>query len=181
MLDKSTSTQIKKMALAIFFIALFAQITINLPAQSGDIPITGQTFAVLLVGYFLGRKWGTLVVLFYVILGSVGLPIFADGESGIDILFGGSGGFIFGFIAGAFLVGWLSELGWTASFQKSLIAMTLGTITIIIFGVARLTYLYDFKSALEWGFYPFIIGGLIKIMLGAAVLPVYHKLSPTQR
>lgn len=161
------------MAFAIFFIAIFAQITINLPSQTGDIPITGQTFAVLLVGYFLGRKWGTLSVLIYAILGTVGLPIFADGEAGLDVIMGGSGGFIFGFIVGAFLVGWLGELGWKTSFPKSLVAMTLGTFVIICFGVARLTYLYNFENALEWGFYPFIIGGIIKIILGAAVLPIY--------
>ena len=58
-------------------------------------------------------------------------------------------------------MGWLAELGWHKNFLKSLIAMTLGTLIIIVFGVARLTYLYDFESALKWGFYPFIIGGII--------------------
>lgn len=176
MLKKSISKNIIWMAIAILFISVFAQITINLPTNSGNIPITGQTFAVLLVGYILGKKRGTFSVLLYIILGTLGLPIFADGESGFEVIRGGSGGYLLGFLVGTFTVGYFSELDWTRSFPKSLIAMTIGTLIIMLFGVLRLAQLYDFDKAMEWGFYPFIIGGIIKIILGAAILPIYYHL-----
>lgn len=165
--------QIIQIALGVLFIALFAQLTIELPIQETSIPITGQTFAVLLVGYALHRKLGTVSILLYILLGACNLPVFADGESGWEVLISGSGGYLFGFVIGAYFVGWQAEKGWSKNFWKSLIAMFLGTLIILFFGVLWLTNLYDFPKAMEWGFYPFLAGGAIKVVFGAAILPIY--------
>lgn len=154
---------------AVLFIAIFAQITIDVPVNDSQIPISGQTFAVLLVGFLLQRKWGTIALLCYLFIGIIGLPVFADGESGWAVIEGGSGGFLLGFVVGAFAVGWLSELGWGMSIFKTLLAMAIGTLIIMAFGVARLTQLYDFEKAMEWGFYPFVPGAIVKIFLGGVV------------
>ena len=161
--------------LSIVFISVFAQITINLPTNTGNIPITGQTFAVLLVGYAMPRPWGMLSLLAYLLLGGIGLPIFADGNHGWEVITGNSGGFLLGFVVAAGAMGYLRANNWSYSFSKSLLAMTIGTLIILLFGVGRLTYLFNVKDALAWGLYPFVWGAIIKIVLGAAVLPLYHS------
>lgn len=151
----------------VLFITLFAQLTIDIPLNEQKIPISGQTFAVLLVGYLFYKTWGTITLLLYLLIGVLGLPVFADGASGIEVLQGGSGGFLVGFVVGAYAVGWFSENGGKHDFWKCLIAMLIGTLIIMAIGVARLTQLYDFEKALDWGFYPFIPGAVVKIILGA--------------
>lgn len=150
----------------VIFIAIFARIDIDLP---GGIPISGQSFAVLVIAFLLGRTWGTISVALYVFAGALGLPFFADGASGYEVLLSGSGGFIIGFIVAAFFTGWLGDNGWSQSFWKSLLAMIIGTVIILFLGVAKLTYDYNLANALEWGFYPFIWGAVIKIIAGAGV------------
>lgn len=159
-----TFSSILKPLSGLVFIALCAQITINLPVGETMIPVTGQTFAVLLVGYLFGIKWGMVAVVFYVLLGIMGLPIFADGKTGIEVLWGGSGGYLIGFVAGAVIAGFFSNkkpILWNA-----LLAMTFGTIAILLFGVGRLIQLYGLEKGLAYGFYPFWKGAIIKIFLG---------------
>lgn len=165
-----------KVLLSVLFIVFLAQISINVPVGESDIPITGQTFAVLLVAYFFKRRIGMIAILSYVLLGVIGLPFFADGKSGIGVLMGGSGGFLVGFIFSVYAVGYLGEKDWPMSFTKSLLAMTLGTMIILFFGIGRLTLIYGFDKALEYGFYPFWRGAIFKIILGATILPFYHWL-----
>jgi len=107
-----------------------------------------------------------LAVALYLLLGILGLPVYADGASGIETFEKGSGGFLYGFLFAAYFIGWLRENGLGGSFKKRLAAMTLGTLMIIAFGVAHLTYMYGFEKALEYGFYPFWKGAIIKIFLG---------------
>lgn len=163
---------------AVFFIALSAQITLEVPLNDARIPISGQSFAVLLVAGVLRLKRGVKAVALYVLLGALGLPIFADGASGFDVLLGGSGGFLIGFIFAAWGVGYrLSKLLFRPIlFVKSLRLMTFGTAIILFFGVGRLTTLYGFEKALEYGFYPFWQGALVKILLGAVVFYFYEKI-----
>jgi len=162
--------------IALLFVAIFAQLSIDVPVGESSIPITGQTFAVLLSAYWLKRKIGTIAIFAYVLLGTIGLPIFADGKSGWEVLMGGSGGFLLGFVVAANVVGYLGEKEWPLSFSKSLIAMTLGTAIILFFGVGRLASLYGLEKGLAYGFYPFWKGAIIKIILGAIILPLYHRL-----
>ncbi len=161
--------------LSALFIALFAQIDIRLPINEDTFPITGQTFAVLLVAAVLGRKQGSLAVLIYLIMGIIGLPVFAEAGSGYLSFVKGSGGYLYGFLIAAFATGWLSDKGWGRSFLNALVLMLIGTIIILFFGLLQLTFLYGFEKALEYGLYPFILGAIIKIVLGALALQVYHS------
>jgi biotin transport system substrate-specific component len=92
------------------FIALLAQVAIPLPFS--PVPITGQTFAVLLVGVLLGSRRGGLGVLLYLLEGAAGLPFFAGGTAGLARLAGPTGGYLVGFVVAAIVVGLLAERGW---------------------------------------------------------------------
>lgn len=160
--------------LAIITIAFSAQFTIDI---EGIAPITGQTLTVLLTGYFLGRKMGTLAVTAYVVLGLLGLPLFAEGKAGWAVLSGGSGGYLIGFIAGAYVCGTLKLKNWDRNFIWSLLLMTIGTAIILIFGVGRLVYLYGWDKGLAYGFYPFWEGAVIKIIIGALFIFISQQTS----
>ncbi len=147
-------------------IAIAAQITIPLPY----IPITGQSLAVLLVGHFLKSKWAVVAVLLYLLLGIVGIPVFADASAGFDKLLGNSGGFLYGFLAGSYAVGKLSEQAWGKSFPLSLAAMGIGTVIILSIGVAHLSYHIGFGQAIEYGLKPFLAGAFVKIVIGAVIM-----------
>jgi len=156
--------------LSVVFIGFFAQIAYDVPWSDTTIPISGQTFAVLVVGMLLGKVWGTLAVVIYLLIGGLGLPVFADGGFGWESFEKGTGGFLIGFAVAAFVVGYLAEQGWSQTFSKCLYAMLIGTLVIMAFGVAYLTHLYGFGKGLEYGFYPFVPGAILKIFLGALVV-----------
>ena len=156
--------------LGLLLICLGAMVSIALPWKGSAIPITGQSLAVLVVGFVLGRKRGLLVIAIYLIAGLAGLPVFAKGASGIDTLMGGSGGFLYGFLVGGYVFGALQENGFGDSFAEGLIVMATGTALILICGIAQLTYLYGLEKALEYGFWPFWPGAIVKIILGAVIV-----------
>ena len=161
--------------LGLLLVCLGAMVSIDLPWKGGGIPITGQSLAVLVVGFVLGRKLGLLVIAIYLIAGLAGLPVFAKGASGIDTVLGGSGGFLYGFLVGGYVCGALQENGFGASFAESLIAMTIGTALILTCGIAQLTYLYGFEKALDYGLIPFWPGAIVKIILGALIIYTIQK------
>lgn len=154
-----------------------AMIDVDVPWKDGAIPVTGQSLAVLVVAFVLGRKIGVLAIAVYLILGILGLPIFANGASGIATLMGGSGGFLYGFLVGGYACGLLQEKGCERTYANGLVAMTAGTALILICGITQLTFLYGFETALQYGFLPFWPGAIVKIILGAAI--VYY--SPLKR
>tara|TARA_B110000090_G_C13243760_1_gene393596 strand:- start:114 stop:656 length:543 start_codon:yes stop_codon:yes gene_type:complete len=161
--------------LGVLVICLGAMIAFNLPLNGSDIPITGQSLAVLVIGFMLGRKRALFAIALYLILGVMGFPVFAKGASGIDTLIGGSGGFLYGFLIGGYVCGALQENGFGASFAESLMAMTIGTVLILTCGIAQLTYLYGFEKALDYGFIPFWPGAIVKIILGALIIYIIPK------
>ena len=156
--------------LGVLVICLGAMIAFNLPLNGSDIPITGQSLAVLVIGFVLGRKRALFAIALYLILGVMGFPVFAKGASGIDTLIGGSGGFLYGFLVGGYVCGALQENGFGDSFAECLTAMTIGTALILVCGLAQLTYLYGLDKALEYGFWPFWPGAIMKIILGAVIV-----------
>lgn len=166
-----------------WLIALAAQLTIPLPFS--PVPITGQTFAVLLIGALAGRRLGSLSVAAYLAQGLAGLPVFAGGTSGLGRLLGPSGGYLLGFVAAAYLVGSLAERGWTQNAIKTLLAMLIGNAAIYLFGLPMLALYVGSAQALAAGFYPFLIGDAIKILLATLMLPigwkVIWKLKPLDR
>ncbi len=149
-------------------VALFAQIEI--PLQ--PVPITGQTFAVLLVGAALGSKRGAASLALYLTEGALGLPFFSGGASGLSRLTGATGGYLIGFVMAAFVVGWLAERGLERSVRTSLIPFLAGTVVIYFFGVAWLTVvLGSLSQAIAAGLLPFLVGDTIKLLAAALALP----------
>lgn len=159
--------------LGAFLISVSAQLPLQLPLISTDIPGTWQTFAVLVFAFSTSRLIGTLAVLIYLVAGALGLPVFAENSSGVDVLLGNTGGYLYGFLVGAGFVGWFGERYSRTHFMKNLLAMTIGTLIILIIGVSHLGVRIGFENALKYGFYPFLLGAGIKIVLGAAVVPFY--------
>jgi biotin transport system substrate-specific component len=151
--------------------ALAAQVVIPLPWT--PIPITGQTFAVLLTGALLGSRLGALAMLAYLIEGASGLPFFRSGNGGWHYLLASpTAGYLFSYPLAAFLTGWLAERGWDKRFVTAAAAMALGSTVILLCGWSWLTLFY--KPALAaWrdGVAPFFVGDVIKIALAAAALP----------
>jgi biotin transport system substrate-specific component len=156
-------------------IAVAAQISISLPFT--PVPITGQTFAVATTAAALGLRTGAASSFLYVAAGLVGLPVYADGGSGWHAVSGATGGYLFGFIACALLVGWCGDRGWTASFSSSVGAMLLGETVIYCCGLLWLRHSLHtpLDKTLEYGLYPFVVGDLLKVYAAAAVLPPAHR------
>jgi len=156
-------------------ITLCTQVKILLPFS--PVPITGQTFAVFMLGALLGSRRGGLSVLLYIAEGAAGLPVFALG-GGLPILFGPTGGYLFGFIPAAFIVGLLAERGWDRKVSKTILAMILGNIVLYTFGLLWLSRWVGINRVFITGLYPFIIGEILKLVLAAAILPTGWKLLP---
>ncbi|MEE8470716.1 MAG: biotin transporter BioY [Dehalococcoidia bacterium] len=171
-----------------WFIALFARISF----LQGTVPISGQTFAVLLTGALLGSRLGGLSLMAYVAQGIYGLPVFAISATmgyggGIARLAGPTGGYIMGFVVAAFIVGLLAERGWDRRFWSMALAMLVGNVVIYFFGLPWLSHFGPFafsglKQDWLWadpttgglfmaGLYPFIPGDLIKLVLATAMVP----------
>ena len=152
------------------FIAAAAQFAI----QIGPIPITGQTFAVLLTGALLGSRLGAAAVIAYLLEGAVGLPFFAPGGPlGIARLLGPTGGYLIAFPAAAFVTGAFAEHGWDKKYPTAVAAMAIGSVIIFLSGWAWYSILTNTPAvaAFEIAVWPFLAGDVIKIALGAAVLP----------
>ena len=154
-------------------IGLCAQVRFFLPFS--PVPVTGQTFAVLMIGALLGARRGCVCVLAYIVEGVVGLPVFATGV-GFAVLRGLTGGYIIGFIPAAYIVGLLAEKGWDRRIGTTVIAMALGNIVIYAFGAVWLSCLPSVNNVVLRGVYPFILGDLLKITLAAILLPSGWKL-----
>ena len=147
-------------------VGLSAQITIPLPV----VPLTGQTYAVLLVGALLGSRRGGLSMLLYLIEGELGLPFFAR-TGGTPTL-----GYIFGFVVGGFIVGWLAERGWDRNFKSAVAAMVIGEVAIYLLGLPWLAMFVGWSTAITAGLVPFIPGDVVKLLLAAATLPIGWRL-----
>jgi biotin transport system substrate-specific component len=152
-------------------IAICAQISIHLGFT--PVPITGQTFAVLVVGGTLGTLAGTASTALYVVAGAVGAPVYANHSHGWHILNSASGGYLVGFVAAAAATGYLSSRKWDRRFSSNLGALLTGNIVIYACGVLWLAHdlHLNAETALTDGLYPFVPGDLIKLYLAAAILP----------
>lgn len=156
-------------------IALLAQIRFLVPFS--PVPVTGQTFGVLLVGTLLGSRKGVLSLSAYLTEGSLGLPFFAGGAAGFAHLLGPTGGYLLGFIVAAFICGYLAEKGWDRNVISTFAMMVLGTAAIFALGLAWLKYYIGAEMVLKIGLYPFVIGAFIKIGVAGAVLPIGWRLT----
>jgi biotin transport system substrate-specific component len=153
------------------FVGLMAQISVRLGFT--PVPITGQTFAVLLVGAAYGSALGAASMGAYLVLGVIGVPLYADQKHGWDVFSGATGGYIVGFIVAAAVTGALAERGWDKKFSSSIAAMLTGSVIIYACGSIWLHhYLHvSWNTTFVDGVYPFIPGDLVKLYLAAAALP----------
>ena len=151
------------------FVAGAAQVRIDMAFT--PVPISGQTFAVLLVGAVLGSRLGLAAMLTYMAEGASGLPVFAGGTSGPSIISGPTGGYIIGFVFAAFVVGWLAERGFARNPATTAAVMVLGNIVIYVFGVIQLHYFVGWEKVWAFGVRDFIPGDVVKVLLAAGVLP----------
>jgi biotin transport system substrate-specific component len=158
------------------FVALAAQVSI--PLGFTPVPLTGQTFAVVLVGAALGSVRGAASLMLYLVVGIAGVPVYAQHKHGWTVFSGATGGYIVGFVAAALLTGWLAERHWDRRFSTSLGAMLTGN--VVIYALALPWLHHDLHASwattLEDGLYPFVAGDMIKVYLAAAALPGAWKL-----
>lgn len=173
--SRSLAVDLVLVAAGAFLTALLAQANVPL----WPVPITGQTLAVLLVGATLGLRRGAVSLALYAVLGLVGLPVYApqdDGShlTGFAALAAPSFGYVIGFIFAAGLVGWLSERTWDRKFLKALATFVGGSVVVFAFGLPWLAVVTGatLLQTYQWGLEPFIIGGIIKAVIAAALLPV---------
>ncbi|MBF4462374.1 MULTISPECIES: biotin transporter BioY [unclassified Rathayibacter] len=179
-LSRSVATDVALVIGGAALTAGMAQISIPM----WPVPITGQTLAVLLVGSALGAVRGASSLALYLVLGLVGLPVYApqsDGShlSGLTAVATPSFGYIIGFVLAAGVVGWLSERSWERRFFKALATFVGGSLVVFAVGLPWLSaslhsfgYPSDIDATLAAGFWPFVVGGIVKAVIAAAILPL---------
>lgn len=169
-MDTNSSYKLRMMIVTALFaaiISILAQVSIPLPL---GVPITGQTLAIGLAATILGSRYGTLSTLLYLMIGASGIPVFAQLTGGFGILVGPTGGFLFGFIPAAYVIGiYLEKTSFTL--KNALIANIIGMFITLFLGTAWLKV----AASLTWsvafaaGFTPFIIGGFIKVFIASTI------------
>lgn len=160
-------------------VALLAQVSIRLQF----VPITGQTLGVLLVGAALGARRGGAAIALYLAQGAAGLAVFAEGKAGVEYLvlrdpLHATGGYLWGFLVAALVVGFLADRGWDRHPASAIGAMFLGNVAIYVVGLPWLAAAIgtSVEEALPFGLYPFVIGDTIKLLLAAAALPAAWRI-----
>ncbi len=182
-----TTTRVVRAVVLAFLGSLFVAITAQVQVPLWPVPVTGQTFGVLVVGLVLGWRLGGAALLLYIAEGLVGLPVFAKFSAGAAVLAGPTGGYIAGFVLAADIVGFLAQRGWDRNVWWTGAAMLIGNIAIYVLGLAWLTNFYAgpgaqyiasagaetaIGAAIAKGLMPFLLGDAIKLALAAALLPV---------
>jgi len=165
------------LVLAAAAVSLAARISIPVPGASA--PQTLQTLAVVLSGMWMGPVWAPVAMLFYLAAGAAGLPLFADGASGVEVLSGPTAGYLIGFVIGAGITGWSSRRSWISP-MASLVWMTgmalIAHGVILLLGWIRLVPLVGIGGAFTSGVSPFLLGGIVKSLL-AAVIWIFVEMS----
>jgi biotin transport system substrate-specific component len=155
-------------------IAIAAQIAIPIPFT--PVPLTLQPLAVLLVGIALGATRGCAAATLYLLEGAAGLPVFAQGHGGAWWLLGPTAGYLLSYPIAAFVAGWFSERGWGSTIARALAGMLLALAIIYAGGWTWLAVLAGPRAAWTMGIVPFVIADMIKVAIGAALLPSATKL-----
>ena len=163
-----------KIALAIVCFVFSAQLTYDLNYGEINIPITAQSLVILCWAVFLRPIESFIAVGTYIALGAFGMAVFADGASGMEVLKGPTGGYIFGFLIAALVVSWIRDPYRKENILTLLILMLIGTVIILICGLLRLSLMFEFEKSIEAGFYNLWQGALIKIVLGAVITYIIH-------
>jgi biotin transport system substrate-specific component len=165
--------------IAIFFgvvlLAIMAQVALPLPFS--PVPITGQTLGVLIIGSFFGAKRAAMTTVAYLVVGSMGLPVFSQGGFGLAKLLGPTGGYLIGFVLAATAMGFLAEFKSDRDIKSALISFAIGHSIVFICGLVWLGFYVGFSKVLQLGFIPFIPGMIIKTILAASITSIVWKKS----
>ena len=156
-------------------VALLAQVEIPL----WPVPITGQTLGVIVVGAALGAWRGAAALTTYMLVGLAGLPVFAGFTGTVAAIGKPSFGFVIGFIFSAFVAGWFAERAWDRRPGLAFLGFAAASVVPFLFGIPYMAFIlnvvmgldYSFGELLAAGLVPFILGGLIKAALAAAIIP----------
>lgn len=156
--------------------AALAQVAIPVPGS--PVPITGQTLAVVLTAAALGPLRGVAGQALYLALGAIGLPFYSDASGGFEVLAGATGGYLVGFLPAAFLIGLAAQHRADRRVWRALPLFVGGQLVIFAIGVPWLAVVADLTAgqALQAGFYPFIVGGLVKAAVAGVLLPSAWRL-----
>ncbi len=176
---KLSKVAVQVLGVSAFIVATIAGAFIRIPLPFTPVPITLQTFFVLLAGAVLGRKLGSLSQAGYLILGAAGLPIFSGALGGVSRLFGPTGGYLFGFVVAAWFVGLMLRRD-KESFFKIALTMALGSLIIYVLGAVWLNFIVKIgiSKAILLGVLPFVPGDIIKLLAAASV---YHSIQSRTR
>ncbi|HEU0027578.1 MAG TPA: biotin transporter BioY [Ktedonobacterales bacterium] len=156
----------KEGALALVGVALLAlSARVIIPLPFSPVPITGQTFAVLLIAAAYGAQRGLATVALYILAGIAGAPVFAA-VPGVA-----SYGYIAGFALAAIVVGWLAERGWDRTLLRSIFAMLAGEVAIYLCGLVWLARFVGWGNVIALGLVPFVVGDATKLLVAALLLP----------
>ncbi|WP_430398684.1 biotin transporter BioY [Ferrovibrio sp.] len=170
-----------RIALAMLAGSALLAISAKVQVPFWPVPMTLQTLAILAIGMAFGSRLGAATVLLYLAEGFVGLPVFAGAAAGPAYFAGPTAGYLIGFVASAWLIGWLAERGWDRSLLRCLIAMAVGHAVVFVFGVSWLATLVGVQKALAAGLYPFWAATLVKTLLGVAVMQAAWHLALKRR
>ncbi|MAM61092.1 biotin transporter BioY [Maritimibacter sp. UBA3975] len=177
--QSGTALRVKQVALVIVGVAILA-VAAKIRVPMWPVPITMGTFAVLGLGAAYGARLGLVTIVSYMVLGALGLNVFAGSgaeASGIAYMLGGTGGYLFGYVVAVAALGYLARRGWDRSVMWMAAAMLIGNVIIYVPGLAWLVNLYGLDAPiLEWGLTPFLIGDALKLVLAALILPAAWKL-----
>jgi biotin transport system substrate-specific component len=154
--------------------ALAARLAVPVPWT--PVPLTGQTFAVLLTGAVLGARRALAAQILYLLEGAAGLPVFAGGTAGPLVFAGPSAGYLLAFPFAAMVTGTLAERGWDRHFGSMLAAMLAGSAVILVTGLAVLSRFVPAERALAAGLLPFVPGDILKAAAAALALPAAWRL-----
>jgi len=168
-ISRSRVSDVVLVLAGVLLTALAAQVQI--PAI--PVPFTLQTLAVLVIGATYGSSRGAITMGAYAVVGVLGFPVFAGGASGIDVIFGATGGFLLGFIFAAALIGRLAELNWSSDALRMFVSYVLGSFVIYAIGVpvlAMSAFASDLVAATSY-MLPYLIWDAVKAVFAAALLP----------
>ncbi len=170
-------------AITIALVVAFALVTaasaqLSIPLPFTEVPLSGQTFGMILAGAALGSTMGAASQLLYLMLGAVGLPFYAGGTSGWEVVRGATGGYIVGFIVGAWLIGRLAERKHDRAVKTAIPAILIGSAAVYAIGVPWLAVVTErsLPAAISAGMAPFIVGDLLKVVAAGLLLPATWRL-----
>ena len=163
------SQELRYITYSSLFVALIAAGAF-LAIPIGPVPIVLQNMFVLLAGIILGPRWGLASVGIYLLIGTCGLPVFANGKAGIGVIFGPTGGYLLGYLPAVFVTGLIAKKG-NNKFLFDIIALIAGSIIVYAAGVPWLKIVTNmaWSKSLALGMYPFIIGDILKIIATAFI------------